>query len=114
MSIPMPSLHPDEAAKQWLCPLARTFGTAKASPNCQGPACALWRWMPMSANDDRFKSAVQREITALQAEKPNVQRQLLVKEATARVSADPDAFTFPNETDRGYCGLGGKPEGVRS
>ncbi|MBR9823064.1 MAG: hypothetical protein GYB51_18945 [Rhodobacteraceae bacterium] len=113
MSLPMTSLHPDEAGKQWKCPLDRTFGSAKASNYCQGAACAVWRWMPMAANDPRFMSAVQREIAALQAEEPTKSKDGLHKKAVARVAADPAAFTFPNETDRGYCGLGGKPEGTK-
>ncbi|MBT9385509.1 hypothetical protein KM176_16665 [Pseudooceanicola sp. CBS1P-1] len=109
----MTSLHPEDAAKQWRCPLAKTFGAAKVTGFCAGDACAVWRWMPMSANDPRFVSAVQREIASLQEANPKATKVALHKQAVARVMADPNAFTFPNETDRGYCGLGGPIEAMK-
>tara|TARA_R110000868_G_scaffold237132_9_gene491647 strand:+ start:46404 stop:46748 length:345 start_codon:yes stop_codon:yes gene_type:complete len=112
MSAPMTSLHPTEAAKQWKCPLSRTFGVPKASVGCIGADCAVWRWMPMSAEDPRFTSAVAREIAFLQTENPKTSAALLHKQAVAKVMADPNAYTFPNESDRGFCGLGGKPEAM--
>jgi hypothetical protein len=32
------------------------------------------------------------------------------KEALRRVMLDPNAYTYTTEKDRGWCGLGGKPE----
>lgn len=96
-----------------LCPLARTFGAEKLSAKCRGAECAAWRWLPMSAGDPRFMSAVKREegLLAAEAKEKDGKEHNLSKfhnKAVARVKADPNAFTYPDsEKDRGYCGMGG-------
>jgi len=90
-----------------LCPLAKTFGKADTG-KCRGPACACWRWMPMSARDPRYVSAVQREVALLKVDRPTSNAAVLHKEAVKKVQQDPNAYTFPDEKkDRGYCGVGG-------
>lgn len=101
-------------ADQKLCPHARAFGLPpeKLQAGCRGPDCAMWRWLPMMADDPRFMSAVQREIAALMAsrkgEKKPTDPNVYHKTAVERVTKDPYAYTFPDpEKDRGYCGMGG-------
>lgn len=103
---------PDDAKKELLCPLARTFGSEKLTANCRGTECALWRWQAAMADDDIFKSAIAREVALLGQERKEStgkepQKHLLHKEAVARVMRNPEGYGVKRE--RGYCGLGGMP-----
>lgn len=98
---------PDDARKSWLCPLAATF--AKPQSKCRGDDCPAWRWRPLLSTDPRFTSAIEREILLLSGEKKNVNKNLLHKEAVAKVMADPRKYMIPTEPEVGYCGLGGIP-----
>ena len=99
---------PEEAADM-PCPLGRTFSTPIAK--CMADKCPLWRWRPNLATDPRFTSAIQREISRLKGEKPDVDRDLLHQEAVSIVSADPAAYSIPEAPERGFCGLGGRVDG---
>jgi hypothetical protein len=111
----MTLLTATEATKR-LCPIARISARQGKSPDdvpatCCGSECVLWRWVPMSASDHRFKSAVQREIAMMQAEGAKGLASVLHGEAVKRIAAKPDAYTFPDPAvDKGWCGLGGRPE----
>lgn len=109
MTIRHPShlLTPEAAQETWVCPVARTFGD-KPTVHCRGDVCPLWRWKPLLATDPRFTSAIQREIEMLSAEKPKVDRNLLHKEAVAKVTNNPRDYMIPTEPEVGYCGLGGE------
>jgi hypothetical protein len=87
-----------ESAAEALCPFARTFGAPKAEAGCRGPSCALWRWVPIQANDPRFTAAVAK-LTGGSAVKH--------KEAVAAVMADREAHGVPVKPEVGYCGAGG-------
>lgn len=105
---PSHCLTPEDARAKWLCPLARTFGEAKVEANCRGDDCPVWRWRPLMAVDPRFTSAINREIEFLAGEKPNVKRELLHKEAVAKVHNNPRDYMIPEGPEVGYCGLGGE------
>lgn len=104
----------EKQAAELECPIARTFDQGK-SARCDGSKCILWRWKEIPSNDHRFMSAVKREavsmLTDYNAGNPEKKRteSYFVKAATAKVSADLWGNIIPNETDRGYCGLGDKP-----
>ena len=89
-----------ETASETLCPFARTFGSPKSQEGCRGPSCAIWRWVPLQANDPRFVSAVAKLIDG------NV---LKHKEAVAEVMKDREAHGVPIKPEVGYCGAGGAP-----
>jgi hypothetical protein len=103
------TLHTEAEAKAKLCPIARVSGAKEPKAHCQGAACILWRWRPLMADDPRVQSAIAREIALLRGEtkKPDA---FYHKEALRRVMLDPNAYTYTTEKDRGWCGLGGKPE----
>lgn len=96
------------------CPVARTFDEGK-SPTCDGGGCILWRWAPMPAADPRFMRAVaakQMELHAAAEAANNEKKRLLSSfhnAAVAAVAADPNSFMKMTDSDRGWCGLGGKP-----
>ena len=100
-------LTPEDAAKEWRCPLARTMHE-KHGAGCDGPACACWRWKPRMASDPEFTSAIKREMNALASEdgtnKPSIS---FHKQAVDRVMRNPEGFGI--EREFGYCGLGGFP-----
>ncbi|MEL6467070.1 MAG: hypothetical protein AAFQ58_19080 [Pseudomonadota bacterium] len=104
-------LTPAEASENWLCPLARTFGAAKAEKGCQGAACALWRTKKILASDPAFVSAVKREMAfqaqqeAEQTGKPAKPSTSYHKSAVATVGRDPEGHGVV--ATEGYCGLGG-------
>jgi hypothetical protein len=100
----MHSLTPEDAAKTWECPVARTF--ADPSKMCRGPKCAAWRFLPLMADDPAFKSAVAREIEEMH-KATGKGKAALHKAAVARVAADPSLYSIPGHHERGYCGLGG-------
>lgn len=89
-----------ETASLALCPFARTFGASKSQEGCRGPSCALWRWVPLRADDPRFTAAIAKltEGSALKH-----------KEAVATVMADREAHGVPVKPEVGYCGAGGAP-----
>lgn len=114
----MTTMTTTEAKAKMLCPLARTFGDP-STKTCRADGCAIWRFLPIMADDALFKSAVQREIALMTAEaekqveagarKTVPSRNLLHTDAVKRVAADPQAYNVPSHHHRGYCGLGGKP-----
>jgi hypothetical protein len=99
--------HTPEEAKALLCPFARTFikegPIALADKGCKGPACALWRWEPISADDPRFVAAKARALEELGG---GATRHAA---AVARVIANREAYGVPTSPERGFCGAGGKP-----
>ena len=100
-------------ASEFACPIARVSGHEKPPARCQGSKCILWRWQPIMTNDPRWKSAMAREIALLKGEhkgeKP-LSDHAANKQAAMNISSDIDAYVFRNENDRGWCGLGHKPE----
>lgn len=98
----MTAMTPTEAAET-LCPFARTFGIPQAQKGCHGPACALWRWEPIMADDPRFVEAKAKAMEELGGGATKH------KEAVARVMADPATYGVPTSPERGFCGAGGKP-----
>ena len=99
----MSGLTPEEATGR-ACPLARSF--ERHQPTCLGPACMLW--LPLSAEDPRFRRAVRAEMKRLAAGKASTAGRH--REAVRNVTADPAAHGAPSAPERGYCGLGGRPE----
>lgn len=100
---------PEEAAKAWRCPLARTFAEKKG-PNCMGPECPIWRWRPLSADDPAFKAAVSAEMSRLADEAGAKSNMTYHREAVARIMADRAAYGLPDRPTHGWCGLGGEPK----
>lgn len=104
----------EKQAAKLKCPIARTFDEGKKA-HCEGCSCILWRWGPIPANDPRFLSAVKREAMSMLADynagNPEKKRSesYYTKKAVAKVSADLWGNIISNESDRGYCGLAGKP-----
>ena len=97
-----------EAARAHACPLARGFEAMQ--PTCVGPACMPWRWLPLSSQDPRFRRAVQTEMQRLADAAGKSSTAGLHKKAVQNVAADPAAHGAPSAPERGYCGLGGRPE----
>jgi hypothetical protein len=104
----MTALIPTDAATR-LCPLSRTFAATPAILGCRGPDCMFWRWEPISAADPRVTQAIQDRINALHADKPNVSKGLLHKEAVAWVMENRRALGIPTEPEKGFCGAAGVP-----
>lgn len=107
-------LTPAQARETMPCPLARTF-SEKVGPNCDAGKCLIWRWLPLDASDDRFVSAIKREIACLAQDHEKAggkkrQSSSFHKEAVANVMSDPKAYGVPDAPERGWCGLGGRPE----
>jgi hypothetical protein len=111
----MTLLTATEATKR-LCPIARISARQGKTPDdvpatCCGPECVLWRWVPLRADDDRVVSGIKREMALLQLERPKAIPANLHGEAVKRVMKNPIDYTFPDpEVDKGWCGLGGRPE----
>jgi hypothetical protein len=100
---------PEDAAKRWECPVARTFGKTD-TPMCRGPRCAAWRFLPLLASDPSIVSAVQREMQAIADEQGEKKPAATYhKKAVERVMRDPSAYAIPSHHERGFCGLGPKP-----
>lgn len=95
------TLRTPEAAAEALCPFARTFSAPKAQPGCQGPACMLWRWMPLSS--DLLTPHVQKRL-AEQGDKKHA-------EAVAWVMKNREELGIPTRPTHGYCGAGGATHG---
>ena len=89
-----------ETASQALCPFARTFASSKSQEGCRGPSCALWRWVPIPANDPRIIGAIAKLMDG---------NALKHKEAVATVMKDRVAHGIPTGPEVGYCGAGGQP-----
>jgi hypothetical protein len=83
-----------------LCPLARTFATTPAVPNCRGAECALYRVLPITTKHPLWLPAV-RKLAEQTGEKPPYTK------AARAVADDPAAYGMA--ADEGYCGLGGQP-----
>lgn len=66
---------------------------------CRGPACILWRWEPLSAEDPRFKKAISE---AIKSGNPH-------RNAVAYVMARREELGLPTKPERGFCGLAGRP-----
>lgn len=68
----------------------------------------MWRWREISAGDPLFTSAVKRAEASIAQDngegKPGSHYHKL---AVAQVARDPEGWDVT--TDKGYCGLGGKP-----
>lgn len=67
---------PAHAREHWVCPIARTFGD-KPQERCRGSDCAIWRWMPVLA--DEMKAAVAKAMS----------EGMHHKDAVAHVAASP-------------------------
>lgn len=78
-----------EEAKNWPCPLAKTF--ADPVRGCRGDECPLWRW----TTGEPHAAAVRRVADSTGEKSP-------FKKAAAEVAKDPAKHGC-----RGYCGLGG-------
>lgn len=106
---------PAQARETYPCPVARTFDK-KVGPNCDADKCPVWRWLPLSADDPRFSGAVKRECVMLAQQKAEETgkkpkpHHLYHKQAVKNVMADPQAYDVPAKPERGWCGLGGRPE----
>ena len=102
---------PKEATEVWICPLARTFGgNAKTLHSaCRGAACALWRWVKIDAGDPRIVSAISARLDEIAGDDPT-KRSAKHQAAVKYVMAHREELGLPVEPDRGYCGLGGRPE----
>jgi|GEM_PF-5700440 len=87
-----------EQAKEWLCPVSRTFGVAKAIPHCQGPSCAAWRWEKITTAHPLYRDAVRKAAEEIDDKPPYAK--------AARIVAD-DLEGHGLTVERGYCGLGG-------
>lgn len=99
----MTSKTPEQAAVDSLCPFARTFAAPKATPTCQGPSCALWRWTELSSS--LLAPFVQARIASQkeQGEKGGH------KEAVAWVMEHREELKIPTAPTHGHCGSGGTP-----
>lgn len=82
-----------EDARQWLCPLARTFAAPTAEPGCRGPSCALWRW----STSGKWAGAVKAVAAEIDDKAP-------FPKASRIVADDPAKYGCG-----GFCGLGGTP-----
>lgn len=78
------------------CPVSRTFAQAQAT--CRADGCILWRWQAVSVSDPRWKAAMAARMQETGEKAPG-------REAAAWVR---DNVPLPPE--RGWCGLGGRPE----
>ena len=113
----MTLLTPAEA-RQKACPVARVSGVpedAKGNVRCEcrGPDCVLWRWKPISVTDHRFLSAVARETALIEEERKastDKPKKSASSEAAERVGFAVDRYVIRDENDKGWCGLGGRPE----
>ncbi|MFV1593311.1 hypothetical protein VWZ88_12690 [Phaeobacter sp. JH20_36] len=107
-------ITPEQAGKL-ACPLARVHGDGDQR-KCRAEKCIIWRWLPHSASDPRFLSAIKREEAVLAQDKAAETGQkakpqhLYHKKAVANVMRDPEAYGVEVEHQHGYCGLGGRPE----
>ncbi|PZQ99176.1 MAG: hypothetical protein DI533_00260 [Cereibacter sphaeroides] len=61
----------------------------------------MWRWLPIPADHPAFVEAVA---------KIKGGNTLRHGEAVKTVMADREAYGIPTKPERGYCGLGSKPE----
>lgn len=98
----MTTMTPESAAET-LCPLARTFSLPTAQKGCHGPSCALWRWVPISADHPAFVAA-KTQVMAEMGGKP-----VHHANAVAKIMADREAYGVPTKPERGFCGAGGQP-----
>ena len=100
-------------AKALHCPIARIRGEDKPPARCIGPTCMLWRYAPLLMDDPRVQSAIVREVGFLRNETKGDEKPpadlALHKRAVARVNAAPDRYVIRDETDKGFCGIGGAP-----
>ena len=108
----MTLLTPAEA-RQKACPFFREAGVPKGKPAypCLVSDCHIWRWKAISANDPRFLSAVTREASTIQAE-ADAKGKIVnaTKIAAERVGFNVDDYIIRTDEDKGWCGLGGRPE----
>jgi hypothetical protein len=113
----MTLLTPTEATKR-LCPIARISARQGKTPDdvpatCCGPQCTLWRWKAITTNDHRFLSAVAREAALIEEErqgKTDKPKKSATSEAAERVGFAVDRYIVRTDDDKGWCGLGGRPE----
>lgn len=104
-------LKTPEEARQMGCPLARVR-QEPGKGKCVADECILWRWA-YDQIDARWMSAMQREITLMQAEqgedgKPKINWEKAHKAAAARIAKAPDRYVIMDATkDLGTCGMGG-------
>jgi len=92
-----------EQATELLCPFARTFASPKASANCQGPVCALWKWAPLSA--DTMTRHIQERAAQVEAE---TGKRAQHKEVVAWVMQRREELGIPTAPTHGYCGPRGE------
>lgn len=92
----------NDAAADWLCPLARTFADKNpAISHCRGSACPLWRWEPIPA------STLTEAVKKRQADMKEAGDKGGHKEAVAWVMERREELGIPTEPTHGRCGLGG-------
>jgi hypothetical protein len=96
----MTTMTPAEAAET-LCPHARTFALPQAQKGCHGPACALWRWVPIMADHPAFVAAMAQH----KSEAPHVPHPVRVK----HIMENREHYGIPTKPERGFCGAGGQP-----
>lgn len=94
----MTTATPTEA-RQWPCPLARARAGGEGDGRCIVDACPVWRWVPLPANDPRFKAAIQ------QAQKD---QQIDHKKAVEYVMKHRAELGLPTAPEVGFCGVGGE------
>lgn len=103
----MPGYMTDDEAKKFNCPVARTFEDGKKA-TCDGSKCMMWRAQSVLKTNQFFMSAVKREEACLAVKlNKGLNPDKYHKAAVANVAADPEGYGVIS--DRGYCGLGGRP-----
>lgn len=98
----MTNRTPEQAA-ELLCPFARTFASPKASTNCQGPVCALWKWAPLSSGI--MTEAIQSRAAQVEGDTGKKPQH---KEVVAWVMDNREALGIPTKPTHGYCGPRGE------
>jgi len=93
-------ITPEQAKDSFKCPIARCMST-KEGANCEAADCILWRWVPLSTKDPKWRSA----IVAIASE---TGEKAPFAKAAKEVSNNPQKYGM--KLSKGYCGLGGRPE----
>lgn len=89
----------EDEARALICPIARVKGHKEPPARCEGGACMLWRWVPLTAHT--IKPHVQARIKELGGSAVHH------KAAVAWVMENREALGIPTKPTHGYCGLGG-------
>lgn len=102
-------LTPTEAAK-FNCPLARTFSEKKGH-GCMGPDCILWRWEEVNVNTPSIRAAISKEAGRIADEAGRKRSPADFKPASSAVLSNPEDHGVTLDPEKGWCGLGGRPDG---